>query len=201
MNYLVAGLGNPGVEYANTRHNAGFLVVSALAQKLKADFSTDRYADIAKAKYRGKNIILIKPNTYMNLSGKAVRYWMEKENISSENLLVVYDDLDIPLGSLRLRPQGGGGSHNGLNHVIELLQIENFPRLRVGIGNDFPRGMQVEYVLGRWTKEEEKIMLKVIPVAAEAVLWWINLGIQRAMNQINSLKILGNETDKNNPAQ
>lgn len=185
MNYLIAGLGNPGPEYANTRHNAGFLVADALAQKAKANFTTDRYADVAKLRYRGKNLIVIKPNTYMNLSGKAVRYWMEKENIPPENLMVVYDDLDLPIGAIRLRPKGSGGSHNGLNHIIEILQTENFPRLRIGIGNNFPKGMQVDYVLGRWTHEEEKIMLQVIPAAAEAVLMWINIGIQRTMNYVN----------------
>lgn len=185
MNYLIAGLGNPGAEYANTRHNAGFLVVDALAQKARALFATDRYADVARLRYRGKNLILIKPNTYMNLSGKAVRYWMEKENIPLENLMVVYDDLDLPLGTIRLRPKGSGGSHNGLNHIIEILQTENFPRLRIGIGSNFPRGMQVEYVLGRWTREEESVMLQVIPAAAEAILMWINIGLQRTMNHLN----------------
>lgn len=185
MNYLIAGLGNPGPEYANTRHNAGFLVADALAQKAKATFTTDRYADVAKLRYRGKNLIVIKPNTYMNLSGKAVRYWMDKENIPPENLMVVYDDLDLPIGTIRLRPKGSGGSHNGLNHIIEILQTENFPRLRIGIGNNFSKGMQVDYVLGRWTHEEEKIMLQVVPAAAEAVLMWINIGIQRTMNHVN----------------
>lgn len=185
MNYLIAGLGNPGPEYANTRHNAGFIVADALAQKAKVSFLTDRYADVAKLRYRGKNLTIIKPNTYMNLSGKAVRYWMEKENIPLENLLVVYDDLDLPLGTVRLRPKGSGGTHNGLNHIIEILQTDNFPRMRIGIGSNFPKGMQVDYVLGRWSREEEQVMLKVIPEAAEATLMWINIGIQRTMNHIN----------------
>lgn len=195
MNYLIAGLGNPEPEYANTRHNAGFLVADALAQKAKATFLTDRYADVAKLRYRGKNLIVIKPNTYMNLSGKAVRYWMEKENIPLENLLVVYDDLDLPLGTIRLRPKGSGGTHNGLNHIIEILQTENFPRMRIGIGSNFPKGMQVDYVLGRWTREEEQVMLKVIPEAAEAVLMWINIGIQRTMNHINKKQDKPNDLD------
>ncbi|MEJ5302605.1 MAG: aminoacyl-tRNA hydrolase [Bacteroidales bacterium] len=195
MNYLIAGLGNPGPEYANTRHNAGFLVADALAQKAKATFITDRYADVAKLRYRGKNLIIIKPNTYMNLSGKAIRYWMEKENIPLENLMVVYDDLDLPLGTIRLRPKGSGGTHNGLNHIIEILQTENFPRMRIGIGSNFPKGMQVDYVLGRWTREEEQVMLKVIPEAAEAVLMWINIGIQRTMNHINKKQDKPNDLD------
>ncbi|MDK2908640.1 MAG: peptidyl-tRNA hydrolase, family [Bacteroidales bacterium] len=195
MNYLIAGLGNPGPEYANTRHNAGFLVADALAQKAKATFLTERYADVAKLRYRGKNLIVIKPNTYMNLSGKAVRYWMEKENIPLENLMVVYDDLDLPLGTIRLRPKGSGGTHNGLNHIIEILQTENFPRMRIGIGSNFPKGMQVDYVLGRWTREEEQVMLKVIPEAAEAVLMWINIGIQRTMNHINKKQDKPNDLD------
>lgn len=185
MNYLIVGLGNPGPEYANTRHNVGFLVADALAKKADATFTTDRYADVARLRYRGKNLIIIKPNTYMNLSGKAVRYWSEKENISPENLMIVYDDLDLPLGTIRLRPKGSGGTHNGLNHIIELLRTENFPRLRIGIGSDFPRGTQVDYVLGIWTREEEQVMLKVIPNAAEAILMWINIGIQRTMNHFN----------------
>lgn len=131
----------------------------------------------------------------MNLSGKAIRYWMEKENIPLENLMVVYDDLDLPLGTIRLRPKGSGGTHNGLNHIIEILQTENFPRMRIGIGSNFPKGMQVDYVLGRWTREEEQVMLKVIPEAAEAVLMWINIGIQRTMNHINKKQDKPNDLD------
>ncbi len=199
MNYLIAGLGNPGPEYANTRHNVGFLVADALALKAKAIFTTDRYADVAKLRYRGKNLIVIKPNTYMNLSGKAVRYWMEKENIQPENLMIIYDDLDLPLGTIRLRPKGSGGSHNGLNHIIEVLQTDNFPRLRIGIGSNFPKGMQVDYVLGRWTREEEQVMLQVIPTAAEAVLMWISIGIQRTMNHINKKQEKPGDTNNTPP--
>jgi len=188
MKYLIVGLGNPGSEYANDRHNVGFLVMDALAIKTNSRFSTERYADVAKVKYRGHILVLIKPNTYMNLSGNAVRYWLEKEKISLQHLLIVLDDLDLPQGQIRLRAKGSGGSHNGLNHIIQVLDTEDFPRLRIGIGSDFPNGMQVDYVLGQWSKEEEKIMKPAILDAADAILTFVHLGIERAMNIVNTKK-------------
>ena len=188
MKYLIVGLGNPGSEYANDRHNVGFLVMDALAIKTNSRFSTERYADVAKVKYRGHILVLIKPNTYMNLSGNAVRYWLEKEKISLQHLLIVLDDLDLPQGQIRLRAKGSGGSHNGLNHIIQVLDTEDFPRLRIGIGSDFPKGMQVDYVLGQWSKEEEKIMKPAILDAADAMLTFVHLGIERAMNIVNTKK-------------
>ena len=188
MKYLIVGLGNPGSEYANDRHNVGFLVMDALASKTNSRFSTERYADVATVKYRGHILVLIKPNTYMNLSGNAVRYWLEKEKISLQHLLIVLDDLDLPQGQIRLRAKGSGGSHNGLNHIIQVLDTEDFPRLRIGIGSDFPKGMQVDYVLGQWSKEEEKIMKPAILDAADAILTFVHLGIERAMNIVNTKK-------------
>lgn len=166
MKYLIAGLGNIGDEYANTRHNIGFTVVDALARSSGISFQSGRYADTARMRIKNKSIILIKPTTYMNLSGKAVRYWLDKEKIPLENLLVVVDDIALPPGKLRLRKKGGSGGHNGLISVIEVLETDGFARLRFGIGNDFPKGYQTEYVLGRWTKAEEEI---IIPRIADAI--------------------------------
>lgn len=186
MKYLLTGLGNIGDEYANTRHNIGFIVLDALASELKTSFTTQRYANLAEAKLKGKQLLLIKPTTYMNLSGKAVKYWLDKEKIPVENLLVISDDIDLDTGVLRLRPKGSGGSHNGLNHIIDTLGHSNFARLRIGIGKDFARGFQVEYVLGKWTKAEEKIMLEKIPVAVEMIKNFVLSGTQSTMNQYNN---------------
>jgi len=185
LKYLLAGLGNIGPEYANTRHNAGFLVLDALASDLKTSFETGRHANIARAQVKGRQLILIKPNTYMNLSGKAVKYWLDKEEIPQENLLVIFDDLDLDTGVLRMRLKGSGGTHNGMNHIIETLGNSDFTRLRVGIGKDFAKGFQVDYVLGQWTTAEEKIMLEKIPLAVEMVKSFIFAGAQRTMNQYN----------------
>jgi PTH1 family peptidyl-tRNA hydrolase len=185
MKYLIAGLGNPGAEYANTRHNIGFLALDALARKGGTVFQPDRYAEVARLRHKGRILILIKPQTYMNLSGKAVRYWLDKEGISPENMLVVSDDLDLPQGSIRLRAKGSGGSHNGLNHIIEILDTIDFPRLRIGIGADFPKGMQVDYVLGKWTANEEKTMLSVLEQSTAGILAFVTMGINQAMNIVN----------------
>ena len=169
MKYLIAGLGNIGDEYANTRHNIGFEVVSALARLSGVSFESGRYADVARLKIKNKTLILIKPNTYMNLSGKAVRYWLDHEKILLENLLVVVDDLALPLGKLRLRLKGGPGGHNGLISIIETLGTEEFARLRFGIGNDFAKGFQTDYVLGKWSKEEEELLAPKVLEAVEIV--------------------------------
>ncbi len=186
MKYLIIGLGNIGDEYANTRHNVGFLVLDALAQELKSTFSVQRHAYQTEGRIKGRQLILIKPTTYMNLSGKAVKYWLEKENIPIENFLVVVDDIDLDVGVLRLRPKGSGGSHNGLNHIIETLGHTDFPRLRVGIGKDFAKGFQVDYVLGKWSKAEEKVMLEKIPMAVEMIRSFVLAGTQLTMNQYNN---------------
>lgn len=185
MKYLIAGLGNIGEEYANTRHNIGFIVLDALAAALDAKFTIDRHAFKAEAKFKGRTLILIKPTTYMNLSGKALKYWLDKEKIPLENCLVISDDLDLPLGVLRLKVRGSGGSHNGLNHIIETLLTNEFPRLRIGIGDDFARGYQAEYVLSRWSKTEEKILIPRIEMAVEAIKSFVTVGIDRTMNDFN----------------
>ena len=189
MKYLIIGLGNIGDEYADTRHNIGFIVADALALSLKFSFTTERYASVAKGSLKGRQIVVIKPSTYMNLSGKAVRYWMQKVDISKENILVIADDLALPLGSLRLRSKGGDGGHNGLISIIETIEATDFARLRMGIGNDFAKGYQVDYVLGRWTKEEEKILLPEIDKAVELVKSFVLTGIQRTMNNFNKKSI------------
>lgn len=186
MKYLIAGLGNIGAEYANTRHNIGFVVLDALAQDLKTSFEIDRHAFLAKGRVKGRQLVMIKPTTYMNLSGKAIRYWLDKENIPIENLLVVTDEIALDEGVLRMRTKGSGGTHNGMNHIIETLGRNDFTRLRIGIGNDFARGFQVDYVLGEWTKAEEKTMLEKIPTAVEMIKSFVFTGPQRTMNLFNT---------------
>lgn len=186
MKYLIACLGNIGDEYSNTRHNIGFIVADALAASLDAAFTSGRYASVAKARFKGKILVIIKPSTYMNLSGKAVRYWLEAEKIAPENLLVVSDDLDLEPGVLRMKPAGSGGSHNGLNHIIETLGTNAIPRLRFGIGSNFAKGFQVEYVLGRWTREEEELLKPKISMAVEMIKSLVTAGIDRTMSAYNN---------------
>lgn len=186
MKYLITGLGNIGDEYANTRHNIGFIIADALAQEAEATFKSERYAAATKIRYRGKTLVVIKPSTYMNLSGKAVRYWMEKENISAERTLIITDDIALPLGTLRMRKKGGDGGHNGLENIIITLGTEAFPRLRVGIGNDFSRGYQSDYVLGKWTSEEEENMIPKVKTAIEMVKSFIVKGIDLTMTSYNN---------------
>lgn len=185
MKYLIAGLGNIGKEYANTRHNIGFIILDALAEEEKIPFSSDRYADVARFKTRGKQFILIKPTTYMNLSGKAVSYWMQKENIPLENLLVVVDDLALDLGTIRIRPKGGDGGHNGLIDIISSLNTVDFTRLRFGIGSNFPKGFQVDYVLGKWTADEEKALQPKMKCAVDIIKSFGIHGLQNTMNLYN----------------
>jgi PTH1 family peptidyl-tRNA hydrolase len=186
MKYLIAGLGNPGPEYAHTRHNIGFDVLDALAATFETPFAPGRYADTARLRHKGRTFILIKPQTFMNLSGKAVRYWLDQEDLSPEQLLVVTDDLALPFGKVRLRGSGGAGGHNGLTNIIELLGTEAFPRLRFGIGNQFARGKQVDYVLGGWTAEEKQTLEERIELAGKAILQFGLLGIAQAMNGFNN---------------
>ena len=158
MKYLVVGLGNIGDEYAATRHNIGFRVLDAFAKASNAVFSTQRYGDVAQVRVKNKILVLLKPSTYMNLSGNAVAYWMQKENIPIENVFVIVDDLSLPVGAIRIRPKGSDAGHNGLKNIALMLKTENYTRLKFGIGNDFPRGMQVEYVLGTFSDEDNKII-------------------------------------------
>ncbi len=183
--YLIIGLGNAEDQYTGTRHNIGFEVLNSLAKQLDVTFKSERYAYVARAKYKGRNLILIMPTTFMNLSGKAVKYWMDTEHVEAHNIMVVSDDLDLPVAQLRIRPKGGGGSHNGLNHIIELLGHGNYPRLRFGIGKNYPQGYQVDYVLGKFTSDERLLINPAIEKAAEICKSFATAGLQRTMNQFN----------------
>ncbi len=186
MKYLICGLGNIGDEYANTRHNIGFWVLDALAKSLDVKFEISRHVYYAKAKFKGRTLILIEPTTYMNLSGKAIKYWLDKENINKDNLLVVVDDLALEQGTLRMKKSGGDGGHNGLIHIIETLLTKDFARLRFGVGNDFAKGYQVDYVLSKWTKKEEDIILPKIETAVEIIKSFTTIGVERTMNFYNN---------------
>ena len=187
MKYLIAGLGNIGEEYKHTRHNIGFDVADAFAAKHGGVFRSDRLADVAECKWKGKIFVVIKPTTYMNLSGKAVKYWVDKEKVPLENLLVVMDELALPLNVLRLRPGGSDAGHNGLKSIQELLGTNQYPRLRFGIGNDFPKGRQVEYVLGRWTEKERPVVQLKIEKSIEIIEAIASTGLERTMNNYNNL--------------
>ncbi len=187
--YLIVGLGNIGTEYAHTRHNIGFDVVDSFVNRQAISFRTDRLADVAECKIKGRPVTCIKPSTYMNLSGKAVRYWQEKEHIATEHILVILDEVALPLDKLRVRPAGSSGGHNGLKSIEEYLLTENYPRLRFGVGNNYPKGMQVEYVLGRWNAEELALVNKKTAVCAELIETFILQGIAPVMNQYNKLSI------------
>jgi PTH1 family peptidyl-tRNA hydrolase len=185
LKYLVAGLGNIGIDYFNTRHNVGFKVLDALASASNTAFTAKRYGDIAEFKQKGRIYILLKPSTFMNLSGKAISYWLQAEKIPIENLIVVVDDLALPIGTLRLRAKGGDGGHNGLTSIIEVLGTQLFARLRFGIGGDFPKGNQVDYVLGEWTSEEQEILPERCQKAGEIILSFGTIGLERTMNFFN----------------
>ncbi len=184
--YLIAGLGNIGAEYAGTRHNIGFMVADRLAEDAGAVFKTDRLGSVAEISYRGSKLILLKPSTYMNLSGKAVSYWMQKENIQKENLMVICDDLALPVGTVRMRKKGSDGGHNGLANINQILGTSDYCRIRVGIGNGFPRGGQVDYVLGRFEGEEAAKLPEVLKRAAQGVKDFAFMGADRAMNICNT---------------
>lgn len=185
MNYLVAGLGNIGSEYENTRHNMGFMVLDVWAQASNVVFGTQRYGDIAEIPFKGNRIILLKPSTYMNLSGKAVRYWMQERKIPRENLIVISDDLNLPFGTIRMRKNGSDGGHNGLKNINELLQTQDYARIRLGIGNDFSRGHQVDFVLGKLSPEELALMPQISAKVENGVKTFIGAGVDRAMNVTN----------------
>jgi len=185
MKYLVVGLGNIGDEYAHTRHNIGFDVLDALAEKFKETFRADRYADVAEISLRGRQIIAIKPNTYMNLSGKAVRYWMQAHKIPVENIFVIVDDLAIPFGKIRIRGNGSDAGHNGLKSIQELLLTQNYPRLRFGLGSNYPKGRQVDFVLGTWTQEEAKEILPLCLKCVQAIESFVLRGLPQTMSDFN----------------
>ena len=186
MNYLIVGLGNIGVEYVNTRHNMGFMVLDAWAQASNIVFESGRYGYMATVSFKGRKFHLLKPSTYMNLSGKAVRYWMNELKIPLENLLVISDDLNIPFGTLRLRKNGSAGGHNGLTNINELIGTQEYARIRVGIGNEFGRGQQVGYVLGELADEEMEQMPDICKRVIEGVKAWATIGPDRAMNVVNT---------------
>ena len=185
MKYLIVGLGNIGPEYHETRHNIGFMAVDALAKAAGATFTDGRYGFTATLSVKGRQLLLLKPSTFMNLSGNAVRYWMQKENIPLENVLVVVDDLALPFGTLRLKGKGSDAGHNGLKHIAATLGTQNYARLRFGIGNDFPRGGQIDYVLGHFPKEEAETMTTAFKDGAAAVVDMMTEGVEAAMNHFN----------------
>ena len=187
--FLIAGLGNIGSEYDGTRHNIGFDVVNELVAKHGGNFSVDRLAAVSEISYRGKAITCIKPGTYMNLSGKAIRYWLEKKKIPLEHLLVIADDIALPLSRLRLRGNGTDAGHNGLKSICEALQTNKYPRLRFGVGNDFPRGMQVEYVLGTWRIEDRSLVKIKIEKSVQVIESFVHMGMERTMNDYNKIEI------------
>lgn len=186
MKFLIAGLGNIGDEYAHTRHNIGFDVVNAFVQKHGGALRTGRLAYVAEIKWKGKMFVCICPTTYMNLSGKAVKYWMDKEKIVIENILVVLDDLSLPLNKIRVRPTGSAGGHNGLKSIQESLGSADYPKLRFGIGNDFAKGYQSDFVLGKWNKEEAPLVKLKIDKSVEVIETFATQGIATAMNQVNN---------------
>ena len=186
MKYLIVGLGNIGREYENTRHNIGFTVLDAFAKASNTVFSDRRYGYVAEVSMRGHKLVLLKPSTYMNLSGKAVRYWMNELKIQPENLLVISDDLNIPFGTLRLRKNGSAGGHNGLTNINELIGTQEYARIRVGIGNDFGRGQQIGYVLGEFGEEERKELPEICKRVTDGVKAWATVGADRAMNTVNT---------------
>ncbi len=188
MKYLVVGLGNIGAEYEGTRHNAGFDVADKLVEGAGGSFSPDRYAAKAEIRWKGRTIVVIKPSTYMNLSGKAVRYWMDKENIQRENLIVVVDDIAIPVGTMRIRAKGSDGGHNGLKNIDALCGGGGYARIRMGVGGDFPQGHQVDFVLGKLTAEERVEFDKMVEAAVAAIKDFATIGIERTMNYHNHKK-------------
>ena len=188
MKYLITGLGNIGPEYHETRHNIGFMTVDALAKNAGIGFTDGRYGFTTRFSLKGRQVILMKPSTYMNLSGNAVRYWMQKENIPLENLLVVVDDLSLPFGTLRLKGKGSDGGHNGLKHIAATLGTQAYARLRFGIGNDFPRGGQIDYVLSSFPEEEYKLIPERLEQAGEIIKSFCLAGLDITMNQFNHKK-------------
>lgn len=187
--FLIAGLGNIGAEYEGTRHNIGFDVVAALVAKHGGSFSGERLAALSEIKFKGRTLTCILPTTYMNLSGKAVKYWLDRKKIPMDRLLVIADDLALPLSRLRLRPSGSDAGHNGLKSLFEELQTEQYPRLRYGIGNNFSRGMQVEYVLGRWNPEDLPLVKLKNEKAVQVIESFVTAGLERTMNDYNKMLI------------
>ena len=198
MKYLIVGLGNPGEKYTDTRHNIGFIVLDAFAEASNIFFEHKRYADVAKIKFKGRIFVLIKPMTYMNLSGRAVDYWMKKEKTDADKTLVIVDDLALPFGTVRIKNKGGDGGHNGLKDIIAVLGHQNFNRLRFGIGDQFRKGNQVDYVLDNWSENEFKLLPERIKKVIAAIKNFGTIGIDRTMNFFNSNYDYQKELDKLN---
>ena len=185
MKYLIVGLGNPGMQYAQTRHNIGFDILDRLAKDASSIFETERHANRAELKYKGRKLILIKPNTFMNLSGKAIQYWLQKEKIPISNLLVISDDLALPFGTLRMKGKGSAGGHNGLKDTEEVLKTSVYSRLRFGIGDDYPRGKQADFVLGSWSKQEELALDERIEQSTKFIHSFVTVGLNMTMSALN----------------
>ena len=185
MKYLIVGLGNIGDKYRDTRHNIGFKMLDAFAEASNIAFEDKRYGFVAHCRVKNAEIVLLKPSTYMNLSGNAVRYWLQQEKIPVENMLVLVDDLNLPFGSIRMRKQGSNGGHNGLGHIQQVLGTQNYARLRFGIGNEFTKGRQVNFVLGQWTEEEEKTLPDRLKVVCNIIPSFCLQGMDRTMNLYN----------------
>lgn len=183
--FLVVGLGNIGEKYHNTRHNIGFKIVDAFVKEYEGSFETEKLGDIAKLRIKGKTVIVLKPSTYMNLSGKAIQYWMKQENIKVENLLVITDDLNIDFGKIRIKGKGSSGGHNGLKDIQDKFNTGAYPRFRFGVGANYGRGRQVDFVLGEWSDEEESEMIERIPTSVKAVTSFITAGLANTMNEFN----------------
>ncbi|MBO4761357.1 MAG: aminoacyl-tRNA hydrolase [Bacteroidales bacterium] len=186
MKYLIVGLGNIGAEYARTRHNMGFMVLDAWAQASNAVFRTVRYGDVTEISFKGRKLILLKPSTYMNLSGNAVRYWMNKESIPAENLLVICDDLNLPFGTVRMRKKGSDGGHNGLKNIQEMIGTQEYARIRIGIGNEFSQGGQIDFVLGEISGEQAEMMPAICDKVIEGAKSFSTVGADRTMNSFNA---------------
>ncbi len=184
MKYLIIGLGNVGTEYEQTRHNIGFNLVDYMAQQSQVSFQSDKLAFKAEIKFKGRTLILLKPGTYMNLSGKAVNYWLQKEKVELSNMLIIVDDLALPFGTLRIKTKGNDGGHNGLANINQTIGNE-YNRIRFGIGNEFSKGMQIDYVLGEWSEEEMKLLPERLEKMSEAVKSFVSIGIERTMNFFN----------------
>lgn len=185
MKYLIVGLGNPGVKYENTRHNVGFQVLEEFANEREGKFESDRLADVARVKFKGRTIILIKPTTFMNLSGKSVNYWMQAEKITVENVLIVTDDIALPFGKLRMKGKGSDGGHNGLKDIQVILGHANYARLRFGVGAEFSSGRQVDYVLGEWSSDEKSLLTERLKTASEFIKGFTTIGLNRTMSNWN----------------
>lgn len=183
--FLIVGLGNIGAEYVNTRHNIGFKVVDHLARKESLDFQTVKLGAMAEYKVKGRTVFLLKPNTYMNLSGKALKYWMDKENIPASNILVITDDLNLAFGTIRIKPKGSDGGHNGLKSIQQTLNSSDYPRFRFGISDEFKKGKQVDYVLGEWNEEEKIKLPERLDIAAEIIQSFVLSGLDNTMNSFN----------------